>query len=467
MPRPARSFDALGDVVYVHCPAAASACDDAGTAGNLSKPHRTLNGGIGAAHSRGRHTVHVARRGAGVAYDSVINLVAGVNLRGGFESDFVASADPSRPTEVSSQGSPLVAGVGIDTPTTFENFTIEGSSINQPNTVGVYLVNATDALVLRHIDVTSGSADESSVGLMLLGLGATAVSGPLVEDSRFVAGDVDGRTGRSTGGWAENVSPTFRRCVFRSGAIDARMDVSPAPQRTLSRGLFLGRSAAVVEQCDITATAIFVSPGGLTLDDQSVLQTEGVEMEATGERLVNNLIRAGAAWWVRGVRVTSPSGPQQAPFFVHNTIIVEDDFSPASNPVPAQGLACQGPASIADNLIANLAATPSGAGIAINGGVLGRPVALYNNLIANFSVLYSDSGSYTTVLTMESHVSGQAIPVSGNLAAAVLSDVHFTAANDFSITSASPAFGAALDLAVSTDFTGAARSLPYSIGAFE
>ncbi len=481
---PMSAFNGLGGTIYVFCSATTTLCADAGRAGNLKLPYQTITGGIGAANALGRRTVNVANRApSGPPYSESLSLIDGVNVFGAFV-DFAQARDLTQLTPVAAAGATLVQAIDINAPTTLDGFDISGTTTTQPTAIGMNVANANENLVLANLHVTAPLGEMNSTGLVIVGTGEDPAHSPIIRDSQFIGGpsNTPSKLGnsRSTGVQIESSSPTFEHNLLMSGVVDPTMTGSPYTSRCSSYGVSATDSQPILDRNTIIATDMVFSvtppPAGPTPATSSLIISIGVLLNDPGGILTNNVIRAGAAWEVNGVR-TGDSTPTVT-ILSNNTI-----FAAAQLPsVPATGnsqvaMKVAGPTVLANNALVTNGGV-SACGISTNSSSV---LFLANNVFAGFWTAFSDGtiAQPSNVASMQSYLG--TLAASGDqgmtVAQALFTDA---AAYDFTLQDTSPLIGAGIDTSATTcaksgtqscgDVTvnrdGVARTPTYSVGAY-
>lgn len=162
-------FDAITDGVYVYCPENTT-CDDANRGGSKGNPYQSIGVALGAAKTLGL-PVRVASRGAsGQAYPEAISLVDGVNMYGGYDSNFVESQrnTATNVTAISS-GAITVTASYVTKSTVFDGFKVAGQG-----GFGMYLDQSNINLVVSNSTISSGDVTTGNTyGIFCISSSAT------------------------------------------------------------------------------------------------------------------------------------------------------------------------------------------------------------------------------------------------------------------------------------------------------
>ncbi len=184
-----RSFQKMGDIIYVHCPASETTCTDADPSsnhvGNLTNPLHTISTALTNAKSYGMEKIYIAARGDGKAYEESINLISGVSIYGGYPGESLAgyseaSRDPNTyPTIITSSLSATLNAFGIqgdsNNQVIIDGVTIRGGDTGT-ETYAVKIGNCDENLVFQNTTIYSGEPDEIGYTIYLSDSGAVEFS---------------------------------------------------------------------------------------------------------------------------------------------------------------------------------------------------------------------------------------------------------------------------------------------------
>ncbi len=455
------AFERLPEYLYVFCPADQSNCNATDRCGNLTKPYESINKAIRQANALGMDGVKVAARGDGIGYTEIVKVVNGVDILGGYTPSFkVSERDWSvNKTIIQNDAAHVLLGLSIHTDTLVQGLHIKGKTTGAPvsgSTHTVFIHHSNEGMMLDACNITNGNAEETSYAVYVLDSGTEPENSPVISNCTIHAGE----TQESTGGIL----------LEKSAARITGNTIYNGIAATYSIGVKVQYNSAL-----ITGNHILCKTNGAS-------EIIGIWNEYGGSVLINNNVIEvdGNATNLYGVY----SGNYSYDRIVNNTIITGD----ASTKSYCVYLYSNAYPSIINNiLVSTSSTTPNRYGIGEYIFMDKHPVHVWNNAIAGVDFLYQFDA---TVTAMESTLNGSSIPASGNLGpdttpvlVSVL-DFNFQSSTDYHLTSSTPlairtggmdvsnleVCGETLDStcgAIITDFDGQARSVPYSIGAFE
>ena len=494
-------FDVVGDALHVHCEANVE-CRDTGSAGNITRPYRTIGGALANAVLDGVTRVNVARRFGDAPYNEVLALVDGVSLYGGYDETFAEELRGDPPTAIRGDSAFTVYGEDVTQLTVVDGFRIYGGI--ESSTYLIRLLQA-DGVVLSN-NLIDGIESGGSTG-----------GGAAIPVSITSSGNRGGLIPAIINCTITTMDNDFSR-VRGVDAIDSQVRIVGS---TIETGV-ADDSCAVCVRGTLFMQDSFASAGAGTTTSVGVSLdlTPGVTKPS---RLERNRVRAAAADTSYGLLVTSGAA-QPAPIIINNTfsagygsrsaaadisrgIFVNNTAAVYDCTLPAcrrYALFSHGPADtdivIANNILLGQGTTTNGAclGVVSSNGEPKVPVRIEHNLLFDCPSAFVEirdgvgPGASATLLTDMADVndptryvmSGRQAPVSatGNLnddaAEAYFVDL---AGGDWSLdsdaTSAITHGGidasGAIYGAVLTDLTNGQRTCPtpltdcYSMGAFE
>jgi PKD repeat protein len=177
-----RAITVLGEVSFV------STSGNDSNSGTPTNPKRTIQGALTAAAANGQTELRVA----GGAYDS-FNVVAGVNVVGGYDQSFVAGGTngATTVTVTGAADSPAVTATGVSVPTTLRRLTLRpGDGSTASGSTGV-LVQSSSNVTLDQVDVDSGTpsaAGSSAYGVRVLTGSNVTITNSTITSKAGVAG---------------------------------------------------------------------------------------------------------------------------------------------------------------------------------------------------------------------------------------------------------------------------------------
>lgn len=456
--------------------------------GNLAKPFCDINSGVSAARVYGISEVRVA--GIAAPYVGTVTLAEGVSLRGGFATDFVSAPDPmARPTTIKAftDVNALIASDITERKTVVEGFelTHDASDITPSEVVVVRISGCNDALEVRNnriqdvnatsipdgqystIDSAFGtfSATMMSVGVGVFNNDAYA-RGPVIADNQIVGGNVVNLTSdvRAAGILLRNAKATIERNVISSGhvgSIEGTCDTdgivieeyeTPFPETSL----FITHNVIAAGQVGRQrGGAAACGTKGNASDTSAIRATE-----ASGVRVVGNVLTAGPAWSVAGVRLAGTAFGWE---IVSNTVSVR-----ASASSEALGVSVGLEGRVVDNILV----LQGDAQHEYSVYPLGVPMQLESNATTGFLFAYGPSDASFTAA--ESQIRGSGGSAMNNFVSAI--EFCDAADADYRLSPLTPIGVRAQGSVhgdVTTDLRGAARTCPtagtdcWSIGAYE
>jgi len=216
---PVFSFHAL-DKVYVYCRPDVADCK-AGQVGygNRTFPFAGINQGIQFAKDKGIANVLVANRGASQNYSESVQVEKGVNLLGGYTSDFTeASRDVVNNRSRVASASVIMSAESINQSTLIEGLHLIGAGTTVQ---GISISECTSGLRIRSNSIhLTGLATYLRAGILIASSGSSAYNGPIIESNIITLDDINwGR--KNTGIEISGSFATIESNVIRTGAIIA------------------------------------------------------------------------------------------------------------------------------------------------------------------------------------------------------------------------------------------------------
>jgi len=212
-------FDSIANVVYVYCPGSATTCDDTNLSGNRTSPMRTINGAINYARTNSNITeILVATRESGASYFETIIVPSGINLKGGYTSNFSEASRNigTNQTKLFASGTVMYA-VNILLPTVIQGFNFVATG---PASSVVTISSCNNNLILQNNRIeTSVSQPGPSYGILMQNSGTTFLSGPVISSNVILSGNVTTPASTTTAVRLENSAPTIRSNYIKSGTI--------------------------------------------------------------------------------------------------------------------------------------------------------------------------------------------------------------------------------------------------------
>ncbi len=326
----ASDFDVVGNVLYVYCETPGG-CGNRRTAGNVTRPFRTIAAALANAALDGINRVNVAGRPGGAPYDEVVALVDGVSLYGGYDPTFDEARRGDTETGIRGETAFAVYGQDITELTVVDGFRIYGGT--QGATYLVKLVKA-DGVVLSN-DVIDG-----------------------VESGGSSAGGCRTPVSMTSSGNRDGLIPTIAGCT-----ITAR-NVTGTPVRGVE---------VIDSQVRITASTISAGSGS---ESCGVCVRGSLSMSDT---IANASTATGDSWGVR----LEPAAPASMPSRIERSTIRAGD---ATN---SYGLLIAGGAGTAPPVVINNTIAPGFGGTRSTGAQISRGVFVNN------TVAFRDCGAPT------------------------------------------------------------------------
>ncbi len=494
-------FDVVGDALHVHCEPNVD-CRDAGSAGNITRPYRSIGGALANAALDGITRINVAGRFGNAPYDEVVALVDGVSLYGGYDETFDEALRGSTSTGIRGDSAFTIYGEDITQLTVVDGFHIYGGIDTTTHLVkllqadGVVLSNDTIDGIESGGAAGGGSAIPVSItssgnrgGLIPALVNCTittidndfsVVRGVEAIDSqvRIVASAIE------TGVADDSCGVCVTGTLFMQDSV-----VTVGAGTTTSRGVALDLTPSATKPSRLERNRINAGGGDTSY---GLIITGGSAQPAP--IIVNNTFSAGFGHWSAGAEISRG-------IFVNNTSTVYDCTLPACR---RYALFAHGPVGtdivIANNILFGQGSTANGAclGVVSSIGEPKVPARIEHNLLFDCPSAFveirdgigpaassSDLDDMADVNDPASYVvSGRQAPLSatGNINddAAEAYFVDLTGGDwslDSGATSAITSGGidasGAIYGTVFTDLVDAQRTCPtpptdcYSIGAFE
>jgi hypothetical protein len=469
------SVEALWRAIYVYCAEGADCSALGGNVeiGNKTRPYRSINRAIAAARALNINKVVIAGRGGAAAYpDSLFYTGGGVNLLGGFDPAFVASDPALYPTRLSP---PKVAHriAAVTTQTTIDGLEFHLDTNAEANAI-LSLTANTDALTLSRIRVGVIAA------LPAVGIVASndQFPGPTLSDVTVVA-DVP----------VQQVYAAihFGFARWRNLQVDLSADVAG--------GILLGGQGLLdVEDSSIRLRATDMVRGIAVSKENLSLKRSTIDVATTGAgRQAYAVHLQDALATIDRVRLMAQGGTA-APLMVQRSeglVVTNSVLDAASQTDEAIGMFLENvttghffnntvrmePAMVASTVIQTDNASAkfvnnvfAGAGDACLTLTFATDVVQFaSNALLECAPLQRDVSDITELTTLNGLAN-----YSNNLAPTLTSAAAFN--SDGSLTSAAAELAeAGADLSTCTppapcvneDFTGNARTSPFSMGAFE
>jgi hypothetical protein len=337
-------FEAVDQALYVWCPDSASTCtDDTLSAGNKTHPFRTIDRALAMARILGLNRINVAGRGGTAVYREPVVLRDGIDVYGGWSSDF-ATRDPASTPAVIDVGGGRAPGAllvnGLRQATVADGLSLRNSNQTCVRIAGsdapVTITNIVVASCLAAVYVTdsNGPVVQNLAG-MLPSLGNDHLSGLYAEFSDVSFDGVDLGAGAPSNGAQTPLvrlddsvvtirnstlaidEPTGTAAVVglrarrSSVTLDATSISIASPNGNVPRGVWLLDSDATLTGVDVTLgprpgtpqIGLSVNGGGDVIVRDSTItvgagsNTQGIYLfEATGSLLVErSTLSAGAA----------------------------------------------------------------------------------------------------------------------------------------------------------------------------
>ena len=278
-------FEAMDDAVYVYCPADVSEPDDAGMAGNISRPYQTIMAGIAEANRMSLYTVRVAARqespGVFLEYNEIVVLREGVSLYGGYGPDFSeAGRDAAgNRTIITGRDGMAVKASSIAMSTVFDGFVV-GLQDDGVTSYAVYATsNPVNSLTIKNCEITgltSSTGDIDSYGIYIKDSLLT------IENNTVYAGDLDSSQTRTYGIYNENSSPVIIDNTINGGSSLSR-----------SYGIYNSGSDPLIQENDITGGASSRTYGIFSNDSAAEMLNNSIDggvpsIQGYGIRMENN-----------------------------------------------------------------------------------------------------------------------------------------------------------------------------------
>ena len=335
------SFDKVGSTLYVYCPSDAARCDDAGFAGNVSAPLRTLAGAAVRASLIGATTVLVAERGGDAAYTGGVALSGAFAMLGGYDSTFDVRDSRVHVTHIESASVPGLIVLGSTGDLTLDGFTVTAPQSDGISVRGVY----SGHVVLRNLVVAAGNAAfsiadsdttqpdrvrvDGCTTSALLGAGLTVGIG-VTQAAVTIANNVIADTGRGIAVERGNV-------IIAANTID--VDIG---QYATASGIYAFDSDLTIRDNSVRVTAI--------ADDVCALKIDAGVNETQRCEIVNNVFESKEAPSLSRNFI----GASATHVIVTNNLFIA---SASAITVPLQSFArVTGESVIVDNIFANSAA---------------------------------------------------------------------------------------------------------------
>ncbi|HSI04852.1 MAG TPA: Ig-like domain-containing protein, partial [Myxococcota bacterium] len=344
-------FDVVGDALHVHCETSGQ-CLDTGSAGNVTRPYRTIGGALANATLDGIARINVASRDAAAPYDEIVVLADGVSLYGGYDASFDEATRGNVETGIRGESAFAIYGEDISQLTVVDGFRIYGGIDASANLVK--LIRA-DGVILSNDFIdgiesggSSGGGSRIPVSITSSGNGGGLI--PALIGCAIVATDVDGAVVRGVeaidsqvrivGSNIEAGLGSESTGVYVSGTLfllDSSVLSSSADGG--SHGVWLDLSPAATKPSRIERSNLRAGPGAGTTAS-GLLITGGTLQPAP--IVVSNTITSGIGALSVGADISRG-------VFVNNTVTVYDCVGPACR---RYALFTQGPADT-DIVVAN------------------------------------------------------------------------------------------------------------------
>ena len=346
------SFEAMDDSVYVYCPADVSEPDDAGMAGNISKPYQRILRGIAEADRLNLDTVKVAARGnttdGFLPYNELVVLKDGINLFGGYTSLFTeAGRDSSvNTTIIKGEHGLTVKAKDIVLATVFDGFTVQGQD-DGVDTYSVYVDSCYYDFTISNCDIIGAVTDAEGID----SYGLYLVDSPVnIVDNVINGGELSGS------GW----SLCYSIAVYQSNAVIQNNNIIGGIASDTTYGVYISDGSPVLTMNTINGP-------------DSARNYYGIYAEGSNPEITDNEIAGGAEASLSSIGIGFNGSDGS---LVLNNIISGNDAESAS-----YGVLVINSGSQHDKFINNLISSgvsPSTFGFSI---VNSNPLVLCNSII--------------------------------------------------------------------------------------
>jgi len=485
---PSACFDVIGSVVYVYCPTDNTSCDDvaAGAVGNATMPALSIAGGLAFAQAYGRRRVHVSGRGGGTAYHEAVRLVTGISLFGGYAPNGIdRDIDAYRTVIMSNDDNVVTAADLVAVPeestgaeVVFDGFTVQGVDVDSlasgsgghPNfATGLFATGCDASLTVSHCRILTGApCAENTRGPTGVEVRASPSSDP-AHNPLFLENEIHNRSachlvdGSATAFVARDASPRLMRNRIDTGSLTDSYNYANLVPNLRLRGVVLTHSNAVLDANEIVAGPVVLANDASTWTNLSTLV--GVDVVGGAPILTNNVVvlKSQQEVGLIGVRISEPTA---AALIAFNTLVIDTTVAVGPSLV---GIAAGGQVTVADNLIA-VDRAAAGFALADLGGT--SLPTWSSNLAAHFSSLYGTWLVNNLFTAATAPLANTLSDAGANFVACDANNPPYCLAADNPAVSGSgetPACPAADSQSCNfmTDFRGAARTVPASVGAYE
>ena len=270
-----RTIHALGDTVYVYCPAG-EACTETNLPGNMEYPLQSIAKGIATAQENNIYNIKVSGRGSDQAYDEIVSMVEGISLEGGFSSDFEERDIDVYETKIANTSAFVVQAVNITNSIPailFDGFTIQGGT--EGDTYALYVLGSDNTLTFSNNRFLGGDASRDSFVVYFSSTNELEGGGPIFTNN-IVQGDDTTGTGYNYAIYNYASNPTITNNTISAGAVEV--------SNRSSIGIFSKNSSPIIENNTI-------SGGGC---GSAGLFSFGIRAEGGGDLYIhNNDIKSG------------------------------------------------------------------------------------------------------------------------------------------------------------------------------
>ena len=267
-----RYFIVYDEYLYVYCPENKQ-CSNLGKNGSKDYPYETISKALELAKIGSFKEIKVAARGGTDSYTDILDLADGVNLIGGYNTDFTIQNSTTYPTYVKAPVLPteitgIVQANSHQKPITIDGFELEKLGTSD-TLIGVFFQNMDNTITLKNCNITVPSSANSNA----YGMYNYNTPDIVVENCSFTVGN-----GEFTYGiYNYNATIDIRNSTMTAGV--------PLNEYGQSIGIYCYSTKGIIHNNNIT--------GGPSPNPGNHSDSIGINSEESILTITNNNIQAG------------------------------------------------------------------------------------------------------------------------------------------------------------------------------